>query len=410
MAEQGTAVMSTSSFALTLPNDDARSTRTVRQRFLKKLARDTLTLPVDLFGADLAATARQVMAVVRRFGKADPAPLYGVLRRPHVHVHLCCAQQAIALGDRAQAVSRSRAFLFQFLFELALEGHLDRGIDWPTSPPLNPLCSPSRRCHFHLPQDIQALHFHSDLIRLDGAHGDIQPSEHVGQSDRFWQVDVGIVMALEDQNPISDFEAHPDKEGNRLELGEASTSTWVAALSEGMAMVARVLPELHQEMPLILQQLIPVGTHDETHLSASYREAIGTSYLTLHPRLMSMVEALIHEYQHSKINMLFHVDEVMRNAYHPLYCSPVRPDPRPLHGVLLAAHAFVPVAELYKRLRETQDPLSQKGGFNDRFRQIIANNEEALGVIREYADPTPLGDQLISDLDRTHRTHLAVNP
>jgi len=346
--------------------------------------------------------------IVHQFGKTNPAPIYVVLRRPHVHVHLFCAHQAMALGERSEAESRARAFLFQLLFELAMEGALDTEVEWPAPPPLNPLISPSRCCHIEMPKDVSALCFQGDRIQFHGQHEDLVPSEHMGQSEHFWPVDEGIVMSLEDQNPISDFEAHPDKEGNRLELGEATAATWVESLSDGLSVVARVMPELYGEMALILQQFIPVGTHDEIHLSASYREAIGTSYLTLHPQQMTMVEALIHEYQHSKINMLFHVDEVMRNAYHPLYASPVRPDPRPLHGVLLAAHAFVPVAELYFRMRNLNDPISQERDFDRRFRQIMAKNEEAMVVIRKYANPTPLGAQLIDDLDRIHRKHLTL--
>src|SRR6185503_20664745 len=94
-------------------------------------------------------------------------------------------------------------------------------------------------------------------------------------------------------------------------------------------------------------------------LSASYQEAIGTIYMTLHPSLMTMTEALIHEFSHNKINALFEIDDVLENAWSPLYASPVRPDPRPLHGVLLAVHAFLPVARLYEALIQAREPAAQ---------------------------------------------------
>ena len=130
-----------------------------------------------------------------------------------------------------------------------------------------------------------------------------------------------------------------------------------------------------------MQQLVPVGYDPEAHLSASYREAIGTIYLTLHPQPMTMTEALIHEFSHNKLNALFELDPVLDNAFWPLYASPVRPDPRPLHGVLLAAHAFVPVAEMYFRMIDQGAPETQTHGFDERLRQIVAKNHDALTVL-----------------------------
>jgi HEXXH motif-containing protein len=120
---------------------------------------------------------------------------------------------------------------------------------------------------------------------------------------------------------------------------------------------------------------------------------------------MTMTEAVIHEYQHSKLNMLFHLEAVMYNAFHPLYTSPVRPDPRPLHGIMLAAHAFVPVAELYRRMEEAGAPMSMNGYFRERFEQIVGKNSDAISTLLENADPTPRGRAVIDELDRLNRSH-----
>src|SRR3954454_16108937 len=127
--------------------------------------------------------------------------------------------------------------------------------------------------------------------------------------------------------------------------------------------------------------MVPVGWHEQKHLSASYQEAIGTIYLSLHPSRMTLAEALIHEFSHNKLNALFEVDEVLENAWSPLYTSPVRPDPRPLHGVLLAVHAFLPVARLYEKMLEANHPLAQNEAFSRRFEQVCATNREAAEVV-----------------------------
>jgi HEXXH motif-containing protein len=218
-----------------------------------------------------------------------------------------------------------------------------------------------------------------------------------------------MMLALADTNPISDFEAHPDKDGNQLDLGDAPVTEWVGSLRKALDLIGTYLPGIREEMRLILRQVIPVGTDEHQHLSASYREAIGTVYMTLHPQPMTMTEAMLHEFQHNKLNALFHLDPVMSNAFWPLYPSPVRPDPRPLHGVLLAAHAFVPVAELYRRMLSDDHAFVSTGSFKKRFAKIIQDNDEAMTVLNTHAQPSAAGALVLADLNAWHAQHLSLD-
>jgi HEXXH motif-containing protein len=143
------------------------------------------------------------------------------------------------------------------------------------------------------------------------------------------------------------------------------------------------------------------------HLSASYREAIGTMYLTLHPNVMTMTEAVVHEFQHNKINIASYDVDFLENAFHPLYPSPVRPDPRPLWGILLAVHAFLPVAELYRRMRDAGHPLATQSGFEKRLSEIDLKNHEGMEMLRANGKLTPAGVGLFRDLEDLERRHLA---
>jgi HEXXH motif-containing protein len=216
-------------------------------------------------------------------------------------------------------------------------------------------------------------------------------------------IDGGIVLALADNNPLAMHEAHPDKHGNAIDFGGRPTSEWVASLREALDLVRSHLPDLRAEMDLYVQQIVPVGFFADRHLSASYREAIGTLYLSLHPSLLTMVEALVHEFQHNKLNALLESDDVLENAHEPLYRSPVRPDARPLHGVLLAVHAFVPVALLYERMIAAGDSRASEG----RLRDIVRINREGTEVLRRHARPTPVGQGLLDELFRWDR-HFAT--
>jgi len=160
-------------------------------------------------------------------------------------------------------------------------------------------------------------------------------------------------------------------------------------------------------MRMMLHEVIPVGYDETRHLSASYREAIGTMYLTLHPHAMTMAEAVLHEFQHNKFNVAADSAQYLENAFHPLYKSPIRPDPRPLWGILLAVHAFLPLAELYRRMRDAGHPLAARPDFEPRMAEIDLKNHEGMEMLRAHARFTDAGVALFADLEALERRHLA---
>jgi hypothetical protein len=209
-------------------------------------------------------------------------------------------------------------------------------------------------------------------------------------------IDDDTVLALADNNPLAMVEAHPDKQGNGIDLGGRPAEQWVATVRDALDVVGTYLPELRNEMRLYVQAVVPVGYDSQKHLSASYREAIGTIYLSLHPSPITMVEALVHEFQHNKLNALLEIDDVLENAPGETHASPVRPDPRPLQGVLLAVHAFVPVARLYERMIEAGDERARP----ERWRDIVRIDREGMDVLREHARPTTVGRGLLDELEK----------
>lgn len=209
-----------------------------------------------------------------------------------------------------------------------------------------------------------------------------------------------MALVTVDNNPLSDREAHPDKRGNAIDLGGEPCSRWCDVLGEAIDTIDAHLPDLGDELRLVMQNWVPVGADPQQHLSASYGEVIGTAYLSLHPDRATMLEAVVHEFSHNKLNVLWALDGVLENAFHPRFSSPVRPDPRPLHGIMLAVHAFVPVALLYERLREADHALSRKPGFSERFRTIVRGNRDGIATLVANARPTPAGRAVIEELAR----------
>ena len=122
---------------------------------------------------------------------------------------------------------------------------------------------------------------------------------------------------------------------------------------------------------------------------------------------MTMTEAVVHEFQHNKFNVASDSVEFLSNAFHPLYKSPIRPDPRPLWGILLAVHAFLPVAELYRRMRDAGHPFAAHPGFERRLSELDLKNHEGMDMLRAHARFTAAGHALFADLEALEGRHLA---
>jgi hypothetical protein len=344
---------------LTLPEPGSTTARDVLSRAVGRLMRElrpTLRLHAAAAPDDVARVDRALASM------GDPGPLASVLRRPHVGglLRTLRATPPGAAGERA------------------LVGEL-----------LATLCA-----------DLAHLGAMPAVALRSAPSRVVSPLVH---PEDYRAVEGDVLFALADNNPLAMHEAHPDKGGNALDLGDRPEDDWLAALRAALALVAEHLPDTRREMDLYVQLVVPVGWFPEKHLSASYREAIGTLYLSLHPNPMTMVEALVHEFQHNKLNALFESDEVLENAHHPLYASPVRPDPRPLHGVLLAVHAFVPVARLYERMIAAGAPHLEA-----RFRDVVRINREGTEVLLAHARPTAVGAGLLDELRRWDAHYLGA--
>ena len=124
--------------------------------------------------------------------------------------------------------------------------------------------------------------------------------------------------------------------------------------------------------------------------------------MSLHPSTLTMAEALVHETQHGKLNTLRWFDAVLHNGDSTWSESPVRPDLRPLMGVLMGVHAFVPVAAMHRRLEELEDPIVSTPHFARRRHEVSEGNASGLKTIRELGELTAAGERVVSALEALH--------
>ncbi len=340
-----------------------------------------------------------VLAVLESAGVLRP-----LLLRPNVSV---LARVWLAVPDQ-RPLLRDR-LIAALATEAALLGRLPEPID------VTPVAVGLPRLGWRIePQDATALRIAHDGLHFQTPAGPLTlPLDAPAPLDvpvRVWPAYVpfhpalpNARLALADDNPLPIFYDHPKRRGNVVSLGDQPQQAWLDQLAFAVDHIAAHLPALLDEMRLLLGHVVPVGFLEEDHQSASYPHALGTIYLTLHPRPMMMLEALIHEFQHNKLHALMQLGPILVGDEDLRVASPVRPDPRPLRGVLLAVHAFLPVADLYRRLAAADDPLAREHWFAERYAAIRATNRAAWLTVQKHANWSPLALGLAEELARLDR-------
>ncbi len=377
---------------LTVPEEGSRTGADVLRRALRVVIEELLRLsPGAATSPDRKEDVAELSAVLRKLGRTAPGAIAAAARLPTVGARLRClragpdpAARDAWLGELAATV----------LLELSASGALDARVR--VSRPPSRVLGLGRRVAFDVPTGAVALVFEPAGRVLVEHAGQVPAVLEPRRPSPYFVIDRDVVLATVDDNPLAAVEAHPDKSGNAIDLGGRSPEDWTRTLRSALGEIEACMPSLRAEIDLYVRQIVPVGWFEETHVSASYREAIGTVYMSLHPSLLTMVEATIHEFSHNKLNAMLELDPLLLNDPLERYPSPVRPDGRPLLGVLLAVHAFLPVAGWYRRKLEI-DPSPALARRYDEIRRL---NAEGAEVLLEHARPTLAGRALLDEIER----------
>ncbi|MBI3785636.1 MAG: hypothetical protein HY270_19760 [Deltaproteobacteria bacterium] len=403
------------------PIDETHALKIAYARYLAACCQRFISIDSELPAA-MRPRHAQVVTLVRQALQQNQRSMLACLASPTVGTPLQCAELRNELDGFRDRIDRAAAAMIpHLLLEMALRGLIPQGqsVLWEHGAPR--LASLALGGEIIAPQGSTGLRFSAshlaavgepaELARLPLEREALQQALKNGEGGfgferQFWRTGKVTRLATVDHNPVAEFEAHPDKAGNHIDLGGRSPEEWVKVLDESFALVEQFMPGEFAEMGTLLHEIVPVGYDEVRHLSASYREAVGTVYMTLHPNVMTMTEAVIHEFQHNKFNVSAYSVEYITNAFHPLYKSPVRPDPRPLWGILLAVHAFLPVAELYRRMRDAGHSWSALPEFQRRMSDIDLKNHEGMEMLRANAKLTPAGRAMFDDLEALEQRHL----
>ncbi len=378
---------------LTYPRAGSTTIKSLVPRIMTGLVRRYRALPPRLEGTAREA-AHLATAELRGAGAAS---LGAALMAPTCSALLPGAER----GD----AGLSAALDLLVLVELATESVLSAPVrvprpagGWPRLPSI------TSGVAFDLADDVAWIELgHGELRTSGGESTELTTPRSVAGlsvSRAYVPITDDVSLALTDNNPRTSVKLHPERDDNSLDLGGHEVGEWVAQLREAFAIVAAHLPALYEEMRWLLRIVVPVGFHEERHSSCSYEAAIGAMYLTLHPRPIKLAEAIVHEYQHNKLHAVMRLDPLLRNGRRGTHLSPLRPDARPLDGVLLAVHAFLPVARMYRSITAAGDPLVLSHDWAKTCAAAEAIHRDGFETLRAHARPTKLGDALLLEMER----------
>ncbi len=394
---------------LTLARGDTSTLSRVLLLHRRRLLRAFLTFPKPVIAARLRPLHGAAAKVLKATARADVNAALGLIGEPTINVLATLCAREVSQAPSAEQRANFNLWLEELcllvLLQQAVAGRLPTPIRWRLRVGGPALLSISANLELRAIDAAVDVTLVSNAVRVGSETIDLRdttkplptvPGARIRRP--YTPIIDGVFLAETDNNPLSDFEAHPDKDGNQLDLGGHPASQWARVIAACFELVDEHLPLLAQELRMVARIVIPVGFDAEKHLSASYKECIGAAYMTLHPNVMTMAEALIHEFQHNKLNAAAHLDPMLHNAFWPLFTSPVRPDPRPLWGVVLAVHAFQPVAALYRAMHEAGHAWAANPSWQRRWRAVLAKNHDGATTVLDNAECTDLGGELLAEM------------
>ena len=194
-------------------------------------------------------------------------------------------------------------------------------------------------------------------------------------------------------------------------LAEPSPQTWAAIPPESAEQETRLKGEVLRYLRAVtfLQRnfaACSAWVSDVTHVAIPFRGEGGVFRSCSHPGIPGVVEldllnevqileALVHESAHLYLYRAECQSPLIDPGYQGLHDSPLRPEPRPLRGILLALHALAYIALFYREAQDINTDVADWCGSGLAERLEMAN--EAADTIDAAAQHlTPGGTQFVA--------------
>jgi len=181
-------------------------------------------------------------------------------------------------------------------------------------------------------------------------------------------------------------------------FADAEPASVVQAVLRGLDVLCKVWPECVPDILAFVRGIVAIDLAGSSTFSASAPAAPGIILLTVRadedPEMVA--ECLVHEVSHLKLDALWTSRAILTNDDQARFRHPWRPDPRPMRGVFLGAHAFMNVAEFALHSAQRGDTKR----FGPVFLRVRDEVEIAMTTLREHGQFTVTGAELFADMEK----------
>jgi len=180
-----------------------------------------------------------------------------------------------------------------------------------------------------------------------------------------------------------------------LRFGENERS--VTRLSEALALIGRVWPEAREQIDDLVRFIVPVGGYGLR--SGTVSRTFGAVYVGMDDPCLDAVrlaDLLVHESAHLQLEVNQAHGALLKNPLEKGR-SPLRPDPRPLDGILHAAFVLRRVLSLLSKVSDqgAPDEVATARGLMENYRPALL---QCLTVLERQAAWTEQGACLFASL------------
>ncbi|MGJ5204468.1 aKG-HExxH-type peptide beta-hydroxylase [Bradyrhizobium sp. HKCCYLR20261] len=162
-----------------------------------------------------------------------------------------------------------------------------------------------------------------------------------------WPYDISVDVGCHSLGfPIPDTWA---EHGDLSDDEQAQMMREVTNSLEILVTAAKKFPDCVNWVSDVTRVLIPLRSSERSYFrSGSQADVPGMVYADLFGGLMQVMEAIVHESAHLHLFMAEASGPLVDPQHHDRYASPLRPEPRPLRGILLAFHAIAYICAFYR--------------------------------------------------------------
>ncbi len=229
-----------------------------------------------------------------------------------------------------------------------------------------------------------------------------------------WQPAVTMSMEVTDCDPLVVLATRAPKgpkEHAVASLPPAEMERYVSVLRATVGEISAIDPSLAAEIADSIPVVVPLRRPDpKVHVSSTYDHLPGAVFLCHDEDPILQGETLVHEAAHNKLNALLALEPVFESAgADALYFSPWRPDPRPLRGLLLGAHAFLNVARFLALASKTRGGRQRRAHLQTEAAMRCLQVEISLDVLEAHGEMKALGRELLAGMRRSVRRIIDEN-